>query len=99
MSQLTRISLMDKAAISRSVESLLVKGLAVRHTHPVNAKRRIVSLTPAGRRLVRKLMPQALREQARLLRLLDTEERVLLDRALARLTHALLADEAAALPD
>jgi DNA-binding MarR family transcriptional regulator len=99
MSQLTRISLMDKAAISRSVESLLSKGLAERHTHPVNAKRRIVSLTPAGRRLVRKLMPQALREQARLLRLLEARERDVLDHALARLTHALLADEAAALPD
>jgi len=99
MSQLTRISLMDKAAISRAVESLLTKGLAERHTHPANAKRRIVALTQAGRRLVRKLMPQALREQARLLHLLDAHEREVLDRALARLTHALLADEAAALPD
>lgn len=99
MSQLARISLMDKAAISRSVESLLSKGLAERHTHPANARRRIVALTAAGRRIVRKLMPQALREQARLLRLLGQDELVALDRALSHLTNALLADEAATLTD
>lgn len=98
MTQLTRISLMDKAAISRAVDSLLNKGLAERYTHPANARRRIVAITPTGRRLVRRLMPHLLREQARLLRLLSADERVLLDVALARLTDTLLAEEATDLP-
>jgi DNA-binding MarR family transcriptional regulator len=90
MRQLTQVSLMDKAAISRTVAVLLEKGLAERHVDPLHAKRRIVAITPAGRRLIRKVLPAALREQARLLRLLNTQERVVLDSALSKLTAALL---------
>ncbi len=90
MRQLARMSLMDKAAISRSIDILIAKGLAERHTDPTHAKRRIVAVTPAGRRTMRKVLPLALREQAVLLRLLGTEERVVLDKVLTRLTGALL---------
>ena len=89
MSQLTLTSLMDKAGISRAVEMLLGKGLAQRHAHPANAKRRIVAITPAGRRAMRKVLPLALREQAALLRLLSAQERTMLDGVLSRLTQAL----------
>jgi DNA-binding MarR family transcriptional regulator len=95
MRQLTQTSLMDKAAISRTVTLLLERGLAQRHVDPVNAKRRIVAISPAGRRLIRSVLPQALREQARLLRLLDAAERVALGSALSKLTAALLEAEAA----
>lgn len=88
--QLTQVSLMDKAAISRTLTVLLEKGLVQRHVDPVNARRRIVAITPAGRRLIRSVLPRALREQARLLRLLDVEERVVFDAVLSKLTAALL---------
>jgi DNA-binding MarR family transcriptional regulator len=90
MRELTKVSLMDKAAISRAVDALLEKGYAERHADPANAKRRIVAITPAGRRVMRKVLPQAHREQARLLRLLDENERVVLEAVMAKLTNALL---------
>jgi DNA-binding MarR family transcriptional regulator len=90
MRELTRVSLMDKAAISRAVDSLLAKGYAERHADPANAKRRIVAITPAGRRVMRKVLPQAHQAQAALLRLLDENERVMLEAVVAKLTNALL---------
>ncbi len=95
MSQLTRISLMDKAGISRAIEALLGKGLAERHAHPAHAKRRIVAITPAGRRAMKKVMPDALREQAALLLLLTEAERTTFDAVLGKLTAALLEGSAA----
>lgn len=93
MRQLTSASLMDKAAISRAVALLLDRGLAERHTDPVHAKRRIVAITPAGRKLMRSVLPRALKEQARLLCLLNESERVALDAALSKLTAALLQED------
>jgi DNA-binding MarR family transcriptional regulator len=90
MRELTRISLMDKAAISRSIDGLIEKGYAERHTDPTHAKRRIVAITPAGRRVMRKVLPLAHKEQAALLRLLSPEERELLGHVIAKLTTALL---------
>jgi DNA-binding MarR family transcriptional regulator len=95
MRELTRVSLMDKAAISRAVDVLLGKGLAERHEHPAHAKRRIVAITPAGRRTMRKVQPHAMREQAALLRILSADERSAFGAAIAKLTQALL-DGAAA---
>ena len=90
MRELTRVSLMDKAAISRAVDSLLAKGYAERHADPANAKRRIVAITPAGRRVMRKVLPQAHQAQAALLRVLSEDERVMLEVVMAKLTNALL---------
>lgn len=90
MRELTRISLMDKAAISRSVDTLIEKGYAERYTDPAHAKRRIVAITPAGRRVMKKVLPIAHKEQAALLRLLSPEERELLGRVITKLTAALL---------
>lgn len=95
MRALTRINLMDKAAISRAVDALLHKGYVERHVDPAHAKRRIVAVTPAGRRVVRKVLPAAQREQAALLRVLSVEERQGLDVALTKLTQALLERSAA----
>lgn len=90
MRELTRVSLMDKAAISRAVDSLIDKGYAERHADPANAKRRIVAITPAGRRVMRKVLPQAHRAQAALLLQLDENERVMFEAVMAKLTRALL---------
>lgn len=94
MRQLTRINLMDKAAISRATDGLVDKGLVGRHVDPVHATRRIIAVTPAGRRLLRKIMPAAQREQAALLGALTVDERVMLDTVLAKLTDALLSRSA-----
>jgi DNA-binding MarR family transcriptional regulator len=94
MREFTRISLMDKAAISRTVEGLLVKGYVERHVDPAHAKRRIVAITPAGRRLMRRVMPLANREQAAMLRLLSAQERELFGQLIAKLS-GLLQDEQA----
>lgn len=99
MRELTRISLMDKAAISRAVDALLDKGYAERHADPANAKRRIVAITPAGRRVMRKVLPQAHKAQAALLRLLDENERVMFGAVMAKLTNALLDGAAAPAED
>jgi DNA-binding MarR family transcriptional regulator len=93
MRELARLSLMDKAAISRSVDSLLARGLVARHTDPAHAKRRIVAITPAGRRLTRKVLPAAHRAQASLLRLLAPAEREAMAQAITKLTNSLLRAE------
>jgi DNA-binding MarR family transcriptional regulator len=90
MSELGRISLMDKAGISRAIEALLSKSLAERHIDPAHARRRIVAITPAGRRTMKRVLPFAMREQASMLRLLSEDERIVLDNAFAKLTAALL---------
>lgn len=90
MRELTRINLMDKAAISRAVDSMIEKGYVDRRVDPMHAKRRIIAVTASGRRLLRKVFPAAQKEQAALLRLLSIEERQVLDRVLVRLTDTLL---------
>ncbi|HSI58095.1 MAG TPA: MarR family winged helix-turn-helix transcriptional regulator [Ideonella sp.] len=95
MRELTRINLMDKAAISRAVDSLIEKGFVDRHIDPTHAKRRIIAVTTAGRRVLRKVFPAAQKEQATLLRLLSAGERQVLDTVLVRLTDTLLQSAAA----
>jgi len=95
MRELTRINLMDKAAISRAVDSLIDKGLVERHVDPAHAKRRIIAVTSAGRRMLRKVFPAAQKEQAALLRMLSADERQVLDRVLMRLTDNLLEEASA----
>ena len=81
---------MDKAGISRAIEALLRKNLAERHIDPAHARRRIVAITPAGRRTMKRVLPFAMRERASILRLLSANERTVLDSAFAKLTAALL---------
>lgn len=92
MRNLTRVSFMDKAAISRTVDRLIDKGLAQRVVDPAHhARRRIVAATPAGRCLMAKALPVAHREHAALLRELTADERERLGQLLHKLTSALMA--------
>ena len=91
MRNLTRVSFMDKAAISRTVDRLIDKGLAERVINPAHARRRIVAATPAGRQLMAQALPVAHREQAALLRELSANECVQLGHLLHKLTNALMA--------
>ena len=91
MRNLTRVCFMDKAAISRTVDRLIDKGLAERVVDPAHARRRIVAATPAGHRLMAKALPVAHREQAALLRELTADEREQFGHLLHKLTSALMA--------
>jgi DNA-binding MarR family transcriptional regulator len=87
---LTQLNTMDKAAISRSVDSLIDKGLVTRKADPGHAQRRIVSITAAGRKMVKKIMPVAQGHHAALLLALSPQERTVLDTALSKLTLTLM---------
>jgi DNA-binding MarR family transcriptional regulator len=52
---------------------------------PTHAHRRIVDITPAGRKLAQSIFPQAMAEQQKLLRALSPEERRLTFSALRKL--------------
>ena len=87
--ELAQRILMDKAAISRALDSLVLQGLASRTPDPHHAQRRIVSITKEGGRMVRRIMPKAQRAHASLLLHLSSRERRVLDQAITKLAQAL----------
>jgi len=100
-SQLAEHMLRDRARTSRSLTALRAKGLVQRHTLPHDRRSARVALTPQGQALYAQLMPQVQAINAQLLAVLNTEEKRLLDRMLARLREAagsLLAELAPTLP-
>ncbi|MCK9512547.1 MAG: MarR family winged helix-turn-helix transcriptional regulator [Pigmentiphaga sp.] len=74
-SQLVAVSSADKALVSRSLQELARRGLAKVDPDPDNGKRKVCRITPAGRRLYRRVMPGAQRRQAEILLHLDRAER------------------------
>jgi DNA-binding MarR family transcriptional regulator len=83
---------MDKVAVSRAVSRLLEAGRIRRRTAPDDRRRSVLLLSPAGRRIFRRLTPVLLEYEDALLSSLSDGERAQLDRILSRLT-----DEAAAI--
>jgi DNA-binding MarR family transcriptional regulator len=79
---------MDKAQISRTVAALAEAGLIETTADPVHGRRRILRATAAGRRLFKRILPDAQRSQAALLAALTPDERAGLFSALAKLTAA-----------
>ena len=86
--ELAQRILMDKAAISRALDSLVFQGLASRTPDPHHAQRRIVSITKEGARMVRRIMPKAQRAHASLLLQLSSLERRVLDQSITKLVEA-----------
>jgi len=87
--QLVSLSSLDKGLVSRSIRSLVARGLATTSPDPEHGKRLVCSISPKGRALFRRILPLAQRRQAELLATLSVEERVALHRALAKLEVAL----------
>ncbi|MDH6262912.1 winged helix DNA-binding protein [Bradyrhizobium sp. BR13661] len=83
------LTTLDKMQVSRAMKRLEARGI-VRRTHASDDRRElIVALTDAGRMLYRKIAPLALEREAKLLRLLTTEEINILDRAMRKLSDKL----------
>ena len=78
--EISRRTGLDKGWVSRSLASLLKRGLACRTPHPEDNRALLVSLMPAGRRLVKRITPFAAARQRRLLADLNERE---VDRMLA----------------
>ena len=81
----------DGAAITRQVKQLEEEGLVTRRVAPHDNRFMLVSLTPAGLALVRRLLAQRDRFEALATAGLDDDELRILDRALARIQENLAA--------
>jgi DNA-binding MarR family transcriptional regulator len=81
----------DKSWVSRTVASVVERGLAVVREVPTDARRTEIELTAAGRALYAKILPEALARQRRLMSVLSMAERRAVDSILNKLQQA--ADE------
>ena len=87
-------SWMDKAQISRAVAELEARGYLVREVDEKHAKKRIMSVTPAGHEVYLEIYQLARQRQAEVLRLLTRDERQALFSALNKLIqHSALPDD------
>lgn len=88
---------MDKVRVSRAVAKLLGSGLITRDTDPVDRRRAVLELTPAGMEIYQQIVPLVKEIEAELLGGLTGEERTVLDSALAKietfLDHSRVRDE------
>lgn len=78
---------MEKMQASRAITHLEETGLLTRNADDRDRRHRVLSLTPAGRALVKKVIPLVQAREAFLMESLDAEERAVLDRALSKLTE------------
>lgn len=78
---------LDKMQASRAIARLEGAGLISRSEDEQDRRHRVLTLEPAGRALVRKIIPLVQAREAFLLETLDDQERAVLDRALDKLTE------------
>jgi DNA-binding MarR family transcriptional regulator len=76
---------MDKVAVSRAVNRLIESGRVKRDMHGDDRRRSVLDLTAKGYRVYDQVAPRALAYERELLRSLDDEERIWLDRILRKL--------------
>ncbi|MCM5571835.1 MarR family transcriptional regulator [Burkholderiaceae bacterium FT117] len=76
---------LDKMQVSRAVAGLERAGLIDREEDAGDRRNRILTLTPAGRALLRRLTPMVQAREDFLLEALEPEELAVLDRAIDRL--------------
>lgn len=79
---LARHANLDKSQASRAAEALIRRGLVARDSDPADGRVVLVSLTPEGRALYRRVMPIARKWNADLFDCLDNAERVALGKML-----------------
>jgi len=75
---------LDKMQVSRAVARLETKGMVAREPDPEDGRGHVLRILPAGRALVRKIVPMVLAREQFLLEDLDDAERAVLDRVLAK---------------
>ena len=93
---LARISLMDKAQISRSLQPLIDRGWVLRRADPQHARRHLLSLSEEGCNHFDQVLQQARPFQAALLNALTAQERESLAAIMTKLTQAAEAIDAQA---
>jgi len=76
---------MDKVKVSRAVGRLVARGLLRRATDPGDRRATRLSLSPAGRRIYRAIVPMALDLERQVTAGLTARERAALDRILDKL--------------
>jgi len=79
---------LDKSTASRVVDGLERKGLARRGAHPEDGRAVLLSATPAGTRLCRRIQDDLMVDQMRLLEEFEPEVRQAMIRLIARLASA-----------
>ncbi|PMS14689.1 MarR family transcriptional regulator [Trinickia dabaoshanensis] len=83
---------LDKSQASRAAEALIQRGLLARAPSAADGRSVVISLTPEGRALFRKVMPIARKWNADLFACLDASEAQALGRALDKVIAHALAD-------
>lgn len=87
-SELVKLSMSDKALVSRSVQALAGRGLAQVKADPGHGKKLVCRITAKGRGLYQRVLPRAQAAQADILHKLEREERIALHAALVKLRDA-----------
>ncbi|MEU0547310.1 MarR family transcriptional regulator [Micromonospora sp. NPDC005979] len=84
--QLSERMLVTTGAVTKRVDRLIARGLVSRSVSEVDARGRVVGLTPAGVTLTDRLIEEHLANEAAILRGLTDSDRRALERLLAMLT-------------
>ena len=85
LATLCRVSHFDKAQATRVLRGLTARRLVRTSTDAAHKHRRIVDITPSGRKLAEAVLPHAIAEQQKLLRALSPQERRVTFNALRKL--------------
>jgi DNA-binding MarR family transcriptional regulator len=93
--ELVRLSLSDKALVSRSTQALARRGLAKVEADPEHGKKMVCTVTAKGRTLYQRVLARAQQAQSEILRRLEPEDRVALYHSLQKLRDALASRPAA----
>jgi len=91
--ELARHANLDKSQASRAAEALIRQGLVQRQPSADDGRVVLVSLTPEGRTLYRKVMPIARRWNGDMFACLDDDEKAAFSAALDKVIDAMLARE------
>jgi DNA-binding MarR family transcriptional regulator len=87
VSQLAHEVLSKQPTVTKLVQRMGEQGWLALRDDPADQRRTLVSVTPAGRRLVKPLVDRARDHEARLLRSLGASDKAALLKLLEKLTH------------
>jgi DNA-binding MarR family transcriptional regulator len=87
VSQLAHEVLSKQPTVTKLVQRMGEQGWLALQSDPTDQRRTLVSVTPAGRRLVKPLVAQAREHEDRMLRSLGATEKAALRQLLAKLAH------------
>ncbi len=87
ISQLAHEVLSKQPTVTKLVQRMGEQGWLALHDDPADQRRTLVSVTAAGRKLVKPLVEQARQHETRVLRSLGSTEKAALRQLLEKLTH------------